>query len=240
MNNFRENFRMFFFGLMVGLTVAGGFFVLKLDDYFNEMKIYKLIAKKAHLLKDNTEKSDVVIEATPVDLSKEKSSNFHKKIALKVDDNLKSASDLLNLDSLATTIIDSSELDMESYEEIVVKKDELLFSKKIEVITITKDSIGSRLSDSLLQQVSGVRIDKNVKQNIEVELWKSPLNYKGYKLNKNKLQLYGLQSVDGIRVYKLNDELYIKNNNAIYLIEPLNSFSAYQLVTDQQIINQLK
>lgn len=51
MINFREKSRMFALGLMVGLTVAGGFFVLKLDEYFHKLKSFKPIVTSSEIIK---------------------------------------------------------------------------------------------------------------------------------------------------------------------------------------------
>ncbi len=44
MSNFRERSQLFLLGLMFGLLIGCGFFILKLDDYFKELSVYKSVA----------------------------------------------------------------------------------------------------------------------------------------------------------------------------------------------------
>nr|MDQ3047835.1 hypothetical protein [Bacteroidota bacterium] len=45
MNFFKEKSQGFILGLLVGLLIAGGFFILKLDDYFKELNFYKKVSE---------------------------------------------------------------------------------------------------------------------------------------------------------------------------------------------------
>jgi hypothetical protein len=45
MSSFKEKLQVFMLGLMAGLIIAGGFFILKLDDYFKELNFYKNVVK---------------------------------------------------------------------------------------------------------------------------------------------------------------------------------------------------
>jgi hypothetical protein len=47
-----------------------------------------------------------------------------------------------------------------------------------------------------------------------IEFWTSPLHYKGYKMGKYKLVLYGINATDDIKIYRLDDVVYLKNNAA--------------------------
>jgi hypothetical protein len=45
LSSLREKSQVFIIGLLIGLLVAGGFFVFKLDDYFKELNFYKRFAE---------------------------------------------------------------------------------------------------------------------------------------------------------------------------------------------------
>ena len=95
--------------------------------------------------------------------------------------------------------------------------------------------------DSLLQKVSGVKDDKNVaSQFFNIEYWQSPLNYKGYKMSKYKMVLYGIAASDGMKVYKLDDIIYLKNASMVYRLDNTGDFKPYERITDEVIINRLK
>jgi len=44
MSSFKEKSYGFIIGILVGLIVAGGFFIFKLDDYFKELSFYKSVS----------------------------------------------------------------------------------------------------------------------------------------------------------------------------------------------------
>ncbi|MFN7691177.1 MAG: hypothetical protein ACK5QU_08860, partial [Bacteroidota bacterium] len=86
----------------------------------------------------------------------------------------------LNADS---SLADSNALS-ESEELITVRKEELLTAKEILIQTLDHSSSNkSNKNDSLLAVVSGTKDEskKNSQQKILVELWTSPINYKGYQ-----------------------------------------------------------
>src|ERR1041385_93785 len=43
---FRDKLQVFFLGLLFGLVLGGGFFVLKLDQYVKELSFYKSLTQK--------------------------------------------------------------------------------------------------------------------------------------------------------------------------------------------------
>jgi hypothetical protein len=126
-------------------------------------------------------------------------------------------------------------------EDIVVRKDELLSTKTVEVINLNPTANRANAKDSLLQKVSGIKDDRvNSKQFFNIELWQSPLNYKGYKMSKYKIVLYGITSTDGWKVYTIDDLVYLKNATTVYKLENSTDFRAYEHITDENIISKLK
>ena len=187
---------MFIIGVMVGLIIAGGFFILKLDDYFKELNFYKNVAKTFYLHSKSTES---VIRTEDVKYVDEIKSN---KISTKRRSNfIVDSSNVRNSEIAAISDSDSLNHHLEKdtlllynnvSEEIVVRKDELLSNKTLEVINLNPLVSLANYSDSVLQKVSGVRDDRNnTKQYFNIELWQSPLNYRGYKMSKYKIVLYG-------------------------------------------------
>jgi hypothetical protein len=92
--------------------------------------------------------------------------------------------------------------------------------------------------DSLLQLVSGIKEPTPV-TSINVEYWKSPINYRGYKMNRQKIVLFGLPAFDSPLVYKLNDTFYLRTSDRIYKIDRNNDFKGYEPVTDANLIKQI-
>ncbi len=124
--------------------------------------------------------------------------------------------------------------------DIVVRKDELLSTKTLEVNNLSPVAKASA-KDSLLQKVSGMKDDKNsASQFFNIEFWKSPLNYKGYKMSKYKIVLYGIAYAEGLKVYRLDDVVYLKQSSFFYRLDYGSDFRQYERITDETVINKLK
>lgn len=138
-----------------------------------------------------------------------------------------------------TSIIDSTAL---PEEQVIVRKDELLESRVIEVVELTSDPNIKSKSDSLLEKASGIRNDKRTagsKIMISVEFWRSPVNYRGYKLGKNKLVLYGLDNSADIDLFKHNNAVYLRHEQSVFKVDAFNDYRAFEKTTDPAILSLL-
>lgn len=251
MGNFKEKSQSFIIGLMAGLIIAGGFFILKLDDYFKELNFYKNIAKTFVSDSKNLESSVKSEDTEPVQEKKIKP-NISKNKSVSIIDSIdmkKNKTDLvLDADSLKKylsmdTVVskNTSVIATTSSEDIIVRKDELLSTKTVEIINLSPVASSRNSKDSLLQKVSGIKDDKNAtKQFINIELWQSPLNYRGYKMSKYKIALYGLTSLEGVKVYILDDVIYLKNGAIVNKLENSSEFRPYERITEENLISKLK
>ena len=136
---------------------------------------------------------------------------------------------------------DTIYLNHNNSDDVVVRKDELLSTKTVEVINLNPTVSRANAKDSLLQKVSGIRDDRNnTKQYFNIEFWQSPLNYKGYKMSKYKIVLYGIALNDGMKVFKLDDVIYLKNLTNVFKLDYTSDFAFYERITDELIISKLK
>ena len=251
MGSFKEKSQSFIIGLMTGLLVAGGFFILKLDDYFKELNFYKNIAKTFVSDSKNLESSVKTEDTKPVVEKKIKSNTSKVKPVLSIDStdikptntNLVVDADTLkkylSMDTVETK--NSATIAATTSEDIVVRKDELLSTKTVEIINLGIIANNRSAKDSLLQKVSGIKDDRSsIKQFVNIELWQSPLNYKGYKMSKYKIALYGLASVEGLKVYSLDDAIYLKNGAIVYKLENSSEFKPYERTTEDNLLSKLK
>lgn len=240
MNSFKDKLQIFIIGLMVGLIISGGFFILKLDDYFKELNFYKNVAK-ALSVDRNSQSSTKVYEVLPIKEIKSNGNNAKNKKNQINDASLKT-NFVLDADTLTNHLTKDSLVAEKSLpDDIIIRKDELLFTKTLEVINLGADVGRSGSKDSLLQKISGIKDDKNTfKQFINIEFWSSPLNYKGYKMSKYKIILYGLSSEGELKIFKFDDEIYLKSNSQIFKLEYVSDFKPYEHITDETIINKLK
>lgn len=235
MSSFKEKSYGFVIGILVGLIVAGGFFIFKLDDYFKELNFYKSVS--------NTFSTDEKVAPAEVKES-DAASTKEKKKKIKVESvvsNEESLEEESNSKSDTTKIAkDSLTLENPNSDDVIVRKDELLSTKTLEVINM--DPVAKMTGkDSLLQKVSGIKDDRgSSKQFINIEFWSSPLNYKGYKMSKYKLILYGVSSPEGLKIFKLDDIVYLKSTSFVYRLDATGDFKPYERISDESIINRLK
>ena len=134
-------------GLMLGLLIGGGFFILKLNDFFKELSFYKLS-------KHEENKADEKIVVKPGDNSKQyyfKSAGASKSAsANNPADSTAQHEQSLKLSSDSTTIKDS--LIQAAHEvpgvnpsnDIVVRKDEMRASKQVDLVNMTAVVSGNK------------------------------------------------------------------------------------------------
>lgn len=97
-----------------------------------------------------------------------------------------------------------------------LKKDILVATKKY---TIPVDIREMQL-DSLLMNIT------NIPSTLQftIEFWKSPINFKGYKLSINKAIIYGISDIDNCELYIDNKQYYLIINTQLFLLEPTDVF----------------
>ncbi len=234
MSSFKEKSYGFIIGILVGLIVAGGFFIFKLDDYFKELSFYKSVSN-TFSSESKTAESNVTEEVV------QKSTDVKKKKKEAVVTEDKFGEDEKSVIADTNKVVkDSLTLENPSSDGVVVRKDELLSTKTLEVMNL--DPVAKMNGkDSLLMKVSGIKDDRSLSQQyINVEFWSSPLNYKGYKMSKYKLILYGVSSPEGLKIYKLDDIVYLKSTSFVYRLDATGEFKPYERITDESILNRLK
>ncbi|MCW3083909.1 MAG: hypothetical protein JWP12_1275 [Bacteroidetes bacterium] len=236
MSNFKDKAQVFVIGLSIGLLIAGAFFILKLDDYFKELSIYKKVSQTFSSHPDS-----VVTVMEKPDAGKEVKTKKNKSTEPEQKEEMQTTSaQAMDADTLSGAKPDSLLPLMAGGDDFVVRKDELLSTKTIEVFNLNP-TVKSTAKDSLLQKVSGIKDDKTTdKQFFNVEFWESPLHYKGYKLSKYKMVLYGYASADNLKLYRLDDVIYLKTGTFVYRLDYVSDFKPYERITDEQIISKLK
>ena len=216
----------FTFGLLLGIVIAGTFFILRLDNYFTELNFYKNFTKKYLSLQfanPMESKKDAVVVPTKLKNKKQRNSEN----TLRIEKNF-------TADSL--TINDSASIKIPAVSDnIVIRKDELLGVKTIELKDLNP-LFHKTYQDSLLEKISEVKDDRQMlkKQLMNVEFWRSPLNYKGYKLSKNNVILYGLTDTQNVSVYMIENTIYMRHASIVYKLEYSNYFKPFDHIVEDQ------
>ncbi len=96
-----------------------------------------------------------------------------------------------------------------------IASDKLIDMTKVEMTEIVDEAKFKNLADSLLSELSEVEPNEFSKK-MDVEFWQSALNTKGYKMYKNRIQLFGFQEYP-VSIRKKDDIYYLRTNtNNIY------------------------
>ncbi|HVA98527.1 MAG TPA: hypothetical protein VNG53_06500, partial [Bacteroidia bacterium] len=233
--------KTFLIGLLLGLLVGGGFFVFKLNDYFKDFNKFKMLLK-------NTK--DTVITIVPMQtkipiIEKKEKNNIStstKVNAKKVTDTIPEKNNISNniAENAKTDSLSNSNLQSENTDDIVVKKDELLLTKTISIADLDAPLSKKQLkADSLLAVVSDTKDEAVPTSYFQVEYWSSPLNYKGYKMSKNKILLYGMDLTADIKLFQKDGFVYLKTPDAAYKLIYTDDFRQYEKVSDKDLLAQL-
>lgn len=96
----------------------------------------------------------------------------------------------------------------------------------------------SEETDSVLESMSEVSDTKDP-VNYRIEFWKSPLNYKGYKMSKGKIILYGISPVSNASLTKADGTYYLLVNQNAFRVEYTDDYKLFDRVTDKTILKKL-
>jgi hypothetical protein len=111
----------------------------------------------------------------------------------------------------------------------VVIADKLIAASRIQVIEVAVENSKKDSTHSAKKNLSVYAI----------EYWQSPLNYRGYKTQKNKIILYGLNKDESLKLLRLKDRLYLKFQNQYSAIDNYSDYHSFEKVFDQQTLNLL-
>lgn len=234
---------LFLLGLVLGLLAGAGFFIFKMDDLLN----------KGNLFSSSRDTLIIQQQVATVTEEKKEKTDYKKYIGKQNpptgNDTMNSAELLAKKYSKETSIqkvmaeADSLLKDSSFYrssEIFVVRKDELLGSRNIAVINLQQPD-PTNSSDSLLEKISGIKDGKkNIIASFKVEFWQSPINYKGYKMTKNKIVLFGIDPEDAIKFFHADDAIFVKQNQNFFKLYFTDEFKQFEKVTDASVIAKLK
>lgn len=135
--------------------------------------------------------------------------------------------------------VDSMDRMSSQQQEIVIKKDQLLMTRTLSVVDKhasepKREAEGTvtALEQSAIEKLNPaaglVAEEPSRFDSYDVEFWLSPINYRGYKLIRNKLILFGIEEPDAVRLYRYDGELILKYGVEYFRLIPSSDFNAYQ------------
>ena len=144
---------------------------------------------------------------------------------------------IINADSLVVDTLKIDTMFLDTLKEKLIEKPKdsiqqdnlsIVSDKRLKVIDLPISYVNenSNLADSLLQSSIDIKIVN--KTLINVEFWESPIGFKGYKLSKSKLILYGLSPQLDYTILKQNDIYYLKFHSITYELKETEKFINFQ------------
>ena len=136
--------------------------------------------------------------------------------------------------------------------DIIVKKDELLYTiySKVRVISSDEDTLSAdttknytassaaKTAELLNPEAKLPQEDKKVTV-YQVELWKSPINYKGYKMQKSKIIIFGIDRPELVKFIDYDGDIYLQSGTSFYMLMPSIDFRSFVKVKDKLVIAAL-
>ncbi|MCC7018082.1 MAG: hypothetical protein IT564_12880 [Rhodospirillales bacterium] len=168
----------------------------------------------------SSDKVTVVEQKVETEEEKEKSKNkerFKIKVGTQAKVNYKEVDSIINSDASLNIIVD-----------------QLLSTKIVKVINLSSDPSG----DSLAQKIAGVNPIQS--ESYVIEFWKTPLNSKGYRFQKNKVMLYGVNDHNDLLLYQLQGRYFIKSFEVVYELESSSDFVPLVKVSDVELLSKLE
>ncbi len=211
------NWISFIAGSLVGIAVSSiGYFVMNSSQPEESKMENNEIGR--------TESPPIVINET------EKESKANKEEVKVLENNGKKLKEKVLEDD--TLLLDSLQLEVEEWtndsaiidslvvnqEEIIIAREVLLSAEMFEIINRDTTSAPMSLADSLLSDDLNLETE-SVQRQLTVEKWQSPLNYRGYKLNNNKLVLYGFDMEEVVEIEKIDNRIRMTTTNQMYQLD---------------------
>ena len=121
-------------------------------------------------------------------------------------------------------------------EDIIVRRDELLESRSLELIVLDGKAKSNK-SDSLFKLIDN---NGNEKTQFKIEFWKSPINYRGFKMIRNNIIAFGLETSENCKLFSYEQQYYLKHGSAVYKIYLTSDFQSFTKINDESIIKLMR
>jgi len=124
----------------------------------------------------------------------------------------------------------------ENSDEIIVMRDELIQTLNLELQRIGKNATSR--NDSLIENLQGGNSERS--GIFRMEFWKSPVNFKGYKMIRNTLSVYGLDPSEATRIYEFQNAIYLRSGATLFRLSQTDRYLPFQRVSDESLIKTLR
>ncbi|HTA82007.1 MAG TPA: hypothetical protein VK783_03685 [Bacteroidia bacterium] len=140
----------------------------------------------------------------------------------------------------ASDQIDSTVIIQSHDSNIVVMTNQLVSVKTVPLKNIDSLMVNksTERSDSMIASMSNIDDEKDPAY-YRVEFWQSPLNFKGYKMSKGKIVLYGVNSTTPFRLIKWDDSYYLLSNQNVFKVTYTDDYKPFEKVIDKTVLKKI-
>jgi len=123
---------------------------------------------------------------------------------------------------------------------VVIMTNQLVSVKTLPVRDVDSTVIdkNTQRSDSMIASMSDVSEQKDP-SNYRIEFWESPLNFKGYKMSRGKIVLYGVNSTTPLRLVKCDEGYYLLSPQWVYRVSYTDDYRPFEKVNDKSVLKKL-
>jgi hypothetical protein len=221
LHQFGNRLQVFLLGLLFGIVLSGGFFLLKLDDYVKDFAMNNPLVNQ-----DNKEDEETATGNQTTDKQVKPKKN-NTTVVADENDVIDENDSLLSDDTTGNVFV------TDPNGEIVVRTNELLGEKVVSLVNLD----GTKAIDSIRSKEAGIKEDPG--KSVTVEFWQSPLNYKGYTLSRSRLVLFGFNTDESVSLYRMDQAMFMKTNGGVFRLENTADFRQLERVTDESLLARL-
>ena len=148
-------------------------------------------------------------------------------------------SDTTAIDSVETFGLNFSDTIFDDTDEIIVLEDRLVGSRQVSVKYLDAPEQGmTEDADSALAEHLDIKPDERV-SSYQVEFWRSPINYSGYRLGKNEFILFGIAATETIYFYGMEQTVYLHTTKGLYELNRCDDFEKLRKINDEDFVGSI-
>ncbi len=245
--NVKNKIWFFTFGLFAGVTI-GVVFGVAIKALLSHMNALHLSLNKIDNREDKISQRLDSIEGKLSDQNKKMNTpvvakNSNTKIITPLAENSNATGNAADSGTKISDGVDSIDVgnnEPDSNVNVVVMTNQLVTISSVPLTNLdtTSSKKSTKHSDSLIANMSEVAAVPDP-SSYRIEFWQSPLNFKGYKMSKGKLILYGINSTSPVKLVKWEDAFYLLSNQTAYHIDYTDDFRPFERVADKSVLKKL-
>ncbi len=82
-------------------------------------------------------------------------------------------------------------------------------------------------------------VPESTPRTVIIEKWRSPVNFKGYKFNRKKVLLYGVEKDNAVVIYFYLENFYLAFDERLYELDETVSYTPFMAVKDTSLSRYL-